>query len=103
MRELMQTVLAEAHRSNPLVSIPTGLARLLAWPMGLLPSPLLTADQISQLGIDNVVSAEAIREHRNLAAFGVAPTPMEAVLPSYMWRFRRHGQFDGETNLTPQF
>ena len=29
-----------------------------------------------------------------LAAFGVAPTSMDTILPTYMWRFRKHGQFD---------
>ena len=43
---------------------------------------------------DNIVSAEATREKRTLAAFGVKPTPMDAILPSYLWRFRRNGQFD---------
>jgi NADH dehydrogenase len=62
--------------------------------MRLSPRPLLTGDQVIQLQHDNVVSTEAIAERRALAAFGVAPTPMEAVLPSYLWRFRKHGQFD---------
>jgi len=93
-RELMQRILHETMRHNPLVPVSAGLAKLLALPFGLLPKPLLTSDQVDLLQIDNVVSPEAIREKRTLAAFGISATPMDAILPSYLWRFRKHGQFD---------
>jgi NADH dehydrogenase len=96
-RQLMQRVLAVTGRSNPLLPLGPGLAKLLAVPIGLLPTPLLTADQVVQLQSDNIVSAAALRDGRTLAAFGITPTPMEAILPSYMWRFRKHGQFDRQT------
>jgi NADH dehydrogenase len=51
-------------------------------------------DQVDLLQYDNIVSETAIREKRTLSAFGITPTAMETVLPSYMWRFRKHGQFD---------
>ena len=28
---------------------------------------------------------------------GIVPRPMEAVLPSYLWRFSQNGQFDRQT------
>lgn len=93
-RQLMERVLRETNRSRPLVPLSAGIARLLSLPMGLLPSPLLTGDQIIQLQSDNVVSDAALRDQRTLAAFGVTPTPMDAILPTYLWRFRKHGQFD---------
>ncbi len=93
-RELMQRILHETMRHNPLVPVSAGLAKLLALPFGLLPKPLLTSDQVDLLQTDNVVSPEAIRERRTLAAFGISATPMDAILPSYLWRFRKHGQFD---------
>jgi hypothetical protein len=40
-----------------------------------------------------VVSAEAMLEHRTLEGLGIKPTLMEAVLPSYLWRYRKAGQF----------
>jgi hypothetical protein len=52
---------------------------------------------VTLLGLDNIVSEEAAREGRTLAAFGVAPRPLEAVLPSYIWRFSPNGQFDRQT------
>jgi NADH dehydrogenase len=58
-----------------------------------LPTPPLTRDQVIQLRTDNVVSAEAEREGRTLAGLGIMPTDMGSVLPSYLWRFRKAGQF----------
>jgi hypothetical protein len=75
--------------------VPRAIGKLLAAPFALLPfAPLLTGDQVEMLQADNIVSAEATRDKRTLAAFGVAPTPMDAILPSYLWRFRKNGQFD---------
>lgn len=96
-RELIERVLADTGRRNMLLPLPAGLARLAAIPFSLLPSPLLTGDQVDLLQADNVVSDAASREKRTLAAFGVTPTGMEAILPSYLWRFMRHGQFDRQT------
>ena len=96
-RALLQRILSVTGRSNRLLPLPVGFAKLLALPMGWMPQPLLTADQVDQLQIDNIVSPEAGRERRTLAAFGIAPTPMDAILPSYLWRFRKHGQFDRQT------
>jgi uncharacterized protein YbjT (DUF2867 family) len=96
-RQVIERVLAETGRSNPLLPLPSGLAKLSAIPFSLLPSPLLTADQVDMLQVDNIVSETAIREKRTLAAFGITPTAMDAILPSYLWRFMRHGQFDRQT------
>lgn len=97
-RELMQRILHVTMRHNPLVPVPAAIGKLLAAPLALLPfPPLLTADRVELLQIDNVVSPEAIAEKRTLTAFGVEPTPMDTILPSYLWRFRKHGQFDQQT------
>ena len=82
---------------NLLLPLAPGLVKLLSIPIGLLQTPLLTADQVVQLQSDNIVSDDAGRDKRTLAAFGIAPTPMDAILPSYLWRFRKNGQFDRQT------
>ena len=51
-------------------------------------------DAVVVVDADNVVSQKAHKDKRTLAAFGVTPTPMDAILPSYLWRFRRNGQFE---------
>jgi NADH dehydrogenase len=59
----------------------------------LLPKPLLTVDQVRQLKIDNVVSEAAVAEGRTLAGLGIEPASLAAMLPSYLGRYRPHGQF----------
>jgi NADH dehydrogenase len=58
-----------------------------------LPKPPLTPDQVEMLRFDNLVSDAAKREGRTLQALGIEPTAMEAIVPSYLWRFRKTGQF----------
>jgi NADH dehydrogenase len=94
-RQLMQYTLATIQRRRLLLPIPFPLANLQASILQFLPKPLLTPDQVEQLKHDNVVSPEAEREGRTLSAFGVEPTTIEAIVPSYLWRFRRTGQFQG--------
>ena len=59
-----------------------------------LPGEVITVDQVRQLERDNVVSEAAIREGRTLAGFGIQPTSIAAIVPSYLVRFRPRGQFE---------
>ncbi len=94
-RELVQRVLDKTGRSNPLLPVPAAIGKLMALPFAFLPwAPLLTADQVDLLQTDNVVTDAARQDKRTLAAFGVAPTAMDAVLDGYLWRFMKNGQFD---------
>src|SRR6185369_15278182 len=52
-RELMEYVLAVTERKRLLVPLPFGLARLQAMVLQLLPTPLLTPDQVESLRVDN--------------------------------------------------
>jgi NADH dehydrogenase len=95
-RELMQFVLATTERRRLLVPIPFGLAKPIAAVLelaGKLHKPLLTRDQVELLRRDNIVSEEAKRQDRTLAGLGIAPLAMGAEVPSYLWRFRKAGQF----------
>jgi NADH dehydrogenase len=58
-----------------------------------MPTPLLTPDQVELLRSDNVVSEEAIAQRRTLQGLGIEPETIEAVVPYYLWRFRKTGQF----------
>jgi NADH dehydrogenase len=92
-KEILQYVLATTGRNRLLVPLPFGVAQVKAWFLQFLPKPLLTPDQVEQLKRDNVVSEEAKREGRTLEGLGIAPTAIEAIAPSYLWRFRKTGQF----------
>jgi uncharacterized protein YbjT (DUF2867 family) len=92
-RELMEYVLATIERRRLLVPIPFWLAKLQASVLQLMPKPLLTPDQVELLKADSVVSEAAIRDGRTLAGLGIETTSLQAIVPSYLWRFRRSGQF----------
>jgi uncharacterized protein YbjT (DUF2867 family) len=92
-KELMAYVLSVTERRRLLVPLPFGLAKLQAYLLQFMPTPLLTPDQVELLRADNVVSEAAISEGRTLAALGIEPAAMEAIVPSYLWRFRKTGQF----------
>jgi uncharacterized protein YbjT (DUF2867 family) len=92
-RELMEFVLATTGRRRLLLPLPFPLATLQATFLQFLPKPPLTPDQVKLLQVDNVVSPEAEREHRTLPALGIEPVTIESIVPTYLWRFRKYGQF----------
>jgi uncharacterized protein YbjT (DUF2867 family) len=94
-KELMQFMLATIERRRLLVPVPFALARLQASILQLMPKPLLTPDQVELLRRDNVVSEPAKREARTLEALGIDAVAMALIVPSYLWRFRKAGQFTG--------
>lgn len=94
MRELMERLLIETGRNNLLLPVPNPIAKLIGSMLQILPNPWLTADQVTLLQHDNVVSDEAKQQKRTLSAFGVEPTTMAAILPTYMWRFKKNGQYE---------
>jgi uncharacterized protein YbjT (DUF2867 family) len=94
-KDLMQFVLDTTGRKRLLLPVPFWAAKLKASFLQLMPTPLLTTDQVELLRYDNVVSDEAIRDGRTFAAFGIAPSSVSSIVPSYLWRFRKAGQFQG--------
>jgi NADH dehydrogenase len=92
-RQIMEYILATIERRRLLVPLPFGIAKLQAQVLQFLPKPPLTPDQVELLRRDNVVSPEALREGLTLQGLGIEPTLIEAVVPSYLWRFRKSGQF----------
>ena len=101
-KELMQLVLSQTHRDRLLVPLPWPLARAIGaagdLAAAILPiAPPLTSDQVEMLTRDNVVSGTL----PGLAELGVEPTAVEAVVPTYLYRYRKGGQFAGEMPLAP--
>lgn len=92
-KELMQFVLRTIERKRLLLPIPFFAARMQAGVLQFMPKPLLTPDQVNLLQVDNVVSPQAIAERRTLQGLGIDPEPIEAIVPTYLWRFRKTGQF----------
>jgi uncharacterized protein YbjT (DUF2867 family) len=84
--ETMRYMLEVIGRKRLLVPISFRLASLQARFLELLPSPLLTRDQVELLKVDNVVG-EGVH---TLADLGVKPTPIELVVPDYLIRYRAY-------------
>jgi NADH dehydrogenase len=94
MREIMQIILRVIERDRMLVPLPFAIARLKAMFLQFAPGALkLTPDQVALLKTDNVVSDAATAAGLTLQGLGISPDSMEAVVPQYLWRFRKAGQF----------
>jgi NADH dehydrogenase len=91
-RELMEMMLAQTEQRRGLVPVPWPVASMLGSAgdlvAGLIPPPI-TSDQVALLKTDNVVSGQS----PGLADLGIAPTSLEAVLPSYLYTYRKGGQY----------
>jgi NADH dehydrogenase len=102
LREIAALTLRIVERRRALVPLPFALARLVArstevastLTLGRFPAALTTTrDQVELLRHDNVVSAAAIAEGRTLRGLGISAQGIEAVAPSYLYRFRKTGQY----------
>lgn len=93
-RQCLETMLKVIRRNRVLVPLPFGIARIQARFLQLLPKPLLTVDQVEMLKVDNVVSEQAEADGRTLKALGIEPRTLAAILPTYLERYREHGQYD---------
>src|SRR5215475_1572664 len=93
-RELLALTLKEIDRSRLLLSVPAPLMKVGAFfaeipgMVGL--TPQITRDQVDLLVHDNVVRAGA----NTLETLGIAPTAAEAILPTYLDRFRIGGRYN---------
>jgi NADH dehydrogenase len=96
-RELMEFILATTERERLLVPVPFAALKLQAAFAQFLPKPPITPDQVELLKRDNVVSEAARREGRTLEGLGISPETITAIVPTYLWRFRKTGQFNPHT------
>jgi NADH dehydrogenase len=91
--DVLKLILRETYRSTGLVPLPFFAARAIGSLAQLTAmvgiAPVLTRDQVVLLEKDNVVADGA----EGLAELGIQPTGLEAIAPSYLWRYRRGGQF----------
>ncbi len=93
-KECLELMLDVTQRKRALVPLPFEVANLMGRIMQILPKPMLTADQVQLLKQNNVVSQKAIDQGLTLEGLGIRPASLAAILPSYLDRFREHGQYD---------
>ena len=88
-RQMYEKMFEITKRRRALVSLPWGLAKIQGCLMSILPAPVLTADQVETLKTDNVVQADAL----GFKDLGITPTSLDAILPTYLNRFKPGGRF----------
>ena len=107
-KELLTYICSVTGRKRALVPVPFSLANgpALASEIAdglsfgaLSPMFLLTRDQIKLLKTDTVVSQAAETEGRTFAGLGIEPKALEAIVPTYLYRFRKTGQFERERKV----
>lgn len=87
--ELMRLMLKVIGRKAFVADIPVPIASLMAKLTDWLPGAPLTQDQVKMLQHDNIVSQNA----RGFDELGLKPEAIEGQIPSYLYRFRRAGQY----------
>ena len=88
MRDLNETVARMAGHDPHLVDVPDFVAGGMAF-FGFLPGAPLTRDQWLMLQKDNVADGGAT----GFKAFGITPTPLAAVAPEWLGRYKTGGRF----------
>jgi NADH dehydrogenase len=88
MRGLLHWIARETGRDPNFVELPDAVGGFIA-SAGFLPGAPITRDQWLMLQRDNVAADGS----EGLAALGIAPTPIAAVAPNWLVRFRRNGRF----------
>ena len=105
LREIIEFILAETERKRFLLTLPFGPARgfgaiselMARLTLGLMPEDfVLTPDQVKLLEQDNIVSAAAMAVRRTLNGLGIAAESFEALVPAYLLRYRKTGQFGAD-------
>ncbi len=100
LREIITFVLRVTERRRLLVPIPFGLAHWMGAAteiamkasFGLFPEIFaLTRDEVDLLKSDNIVSNQATVEQRTLPGLGIMPESFEALVPTYLGRYRKTG------------
>jgi uncharacterized protein YbjT (DUF2867 family) len=91
MGELVRRTAAMTGAAPTFIELPDSLAGLIA-SFGFLPGAPITKDQYRMLKHDNVVTPGA----EGFAAFGLEPTSLGTVAPSWLVRYRRAGRFGAE-------
>ena len=93
-KALLEFILETVDKKRLLAPMPWFAANMMGFGGELsaaLPfvKPFLTRDQVKNLKVDNVVAADAA----GFEAFDIRPETIEAIVPSYLAKYRKYGQF----------
>ena len=90
LQEILRIISNEIRVKNLIIPIPNWVGRIQGTILGLAPKPMLTLDQIKTLEAgDNI----ATMKNKTLKDLGIDPQGLRKIIPNYLWRFRKEGQF----------
>ncbi len=94
MKELLHMTQVYSGRKPRTVPIPFAIASLQGAILQYLPGKVLTLDQVRMLRANSTVSTKARKENRTLEGLGILPTPIDAVVPVYLEKYKPKGMFE---------
>ena len=90
LSEIIKIISNEIRKKNIIIPIPPWLGKLQGAILGLAPNPMLTLDQVRTLESgDNIATGN----NRTLLDLEISLHGIRNIIPNYLWRFRKGGQF----------
>ena len=87
--EKIEHLLKEIKKKRFLIPIPFSTAKFQSYFFQLMKNPPLTSDQVEMLKYNNIVTGK----YPTLKDLGISGKTVRSILPKYIYRFRRGGQF----------
>jgi NADH dehydrogenase len=89
LKDILAWIMDNTGYVRPFMPLPFPVATLVGALAELLPSPVLTRDQVKLLKLNNVVTGR----HPGLAELEIAPRGFESIVPEYLERYRKGGYY----------
>jgi NADH dehydrogenase len=96
-KEILKIIMDVTQRPRLLAPLPMSMTKAMGASVGWVPGAPITLDQARLLERDNVVSSDM----PGLRDLDVEPTAVETIVPTYLYRFRKHGQFTQPQDSPP--
>jgi len=90
LEELVKLISTEIRVKNLIVPVPSWVGRMQGRVLGLAPKPMLTLDQVKTLESGDNISTG---DNKTLKDLNISLEALRKIIPNYLWRYRREGQF----------
>lgn len=90
LEELVKLISTEIRVKNFIIPVPSWVGRMQGRVLGLAPKPMLTLDQVKTLESGDNISTG---NNKTLKDLNISLEALRKIIPNYLWRYRREGQF----------